>query len=367
MRMTLFLTKSLTLHTWYEQGILERELAVYRSLQSLGVDITIVSYGGREEHEFAEQLQGMRLLTNWINWHDRRYEHRLHQLHGLHFWKTDVLKTNQMIGAEVAVRASRFWKTPLLLRMGYLWSYNAQQAHPDKPQYLKQVNQIETEAIEHASHIVVTTDDIRQRILERQPEVEPKITRIPNYVDTATFRPMEKEKVYDLVYVGRIAKEKNLQALLQAVDRAGVTIAMIGDGDVRESLQTEFQHMGKRVQWLGRIPNTQLPQYINRARIYILSSFYEGHPKALIEAMACGVPVIGTNIYGIQQVVQHEHNGYLSKTDTESLQHAIETLLDNPPLMQLLGENARRFVVEQYALDKIAQKEFDLLRQLSDN
>lgn len=365
MRLTLFLTKSLTLRQWHEQGILNRELAIYRALQAMGVQITIVSYGGRDEHDFDDQLSGMNLLTNWIHWNDRRYEHRLHQLHGLHFRSTDVLKTNQMIGAEIAVRTSRFWKKPLLLRMGYLWSYNAQQAHPDKPQYLKQVNQIETEAINHASHIVVTTEDIRQRIIERQPTVEHKITRIPNYVDTETFRRLDEPKAYDLVYVGRIAKEKNLQALLQAVDRAGVTIAMIGDGDMRESLEAEFQHMGERVMWLGRIPNTDLPKYINRARVYVLSSFYEGHPKALIEAMACGVPVIGTAIYGIQQVIEHGQNGYLCDTDADSLQQAIKTVLANPELMSALGENARKFVIENYALDKIAQIEFDLLRQIS--
>jgi glycosyltransferase involved in cell wall biosynthesis len=251
--------------------------------------------------------------------------------------------------------------------MGYLWSYNAKQAHPDKPKYLQQVEQIETEAIRHASHIVVTTEDIRQRIVDRQPQVADKITRIPNYVDTDVFRPMDEPKQYDLVYVGRIAKEKNLQALLQAVDRVGLTIAMIGDGDMRETLQQEFQHMGERVMWLGRIPNTELATYINRARAYVLSSFYEGHPKALIEAMACGVPVIGTNIYGIQQVIQHGENGYLCDTAADGLQSAIETVLANDAFMHTLAENARQYVVEHYALDKIAKVEYNILRQLSLN
>jgi len=367
MRLTLFLTQSLTLRKWYEQGIFDREIAIYRKLQEMGVTIQIVSYGGRDEQDFASRLPDMRILTNWLNWSPKRYENRLHQLHGLHLWRTDLIKTNQMIGADIVLRASRAWRKPLLLRMGYMWSYNAQRANPDKPTYLKNVDRIERDAFDHATKIIVTTDDIRTLILEKSPDVQDKITVLPNYVDTDTFRPMDESKTYDLIYVGRLAKEKNLDALLQAVDRAGVSIAMIGDGDQKDHLQATFGDLDGRIHWLGRIPNTELPTYINRARAYVLCSFYEGHPKALIEAMGCGVPVLGTTIRGIQQVITHGDNGYLCGLTADELQAGIQDLLGQPDLTAQLGKRGHDFVESHYSLDTIAQTEYNLYKAVIQN
>ena len=364
MRLTLFLTHSLSLRTWYEQGTLDRELVIYRKLQDMGVHISIVSYGGRDELEFCSQVPDIRILCNWIGWSDKRYTHRLHQLHGLRLWGSDVFKTNQMIGADVAVRASKLWKKPLVVRMGYLWSYNANQAHPDKPRYLRRVDKIETLALEHAKQVIVTTEDIRGQILESMPHIGDKIQIIPNYVDTEVFRPIDGEKLYDLVYVGRIAKEKNLDALLGAVDRAGASILMIGEGDLSDELQAKWGDLDGRIQWKGKVSNTKLPEYINQAKVYVLSSFYEGHPKALIEAMACRMPIIGTRIRGIQQVIEHEVNGYLCETDEASLTEAIQTVLAQPELMDTMSKNAYDFAVEHYSLDRIAQKEFAMLRRV---
>jgi glycosyltransferase involved in cell wall biosynthesis len=111
------------------------------------------------------------------------------------------------------------------------------------------------------------------------------------------------------------------------------------------------------------VPNSELPGYLNRAGLFILPSFYEGHPKALIEAMACGLPVIGADSPGIRELIRHGETGYLCGTEPESIREAIQDLLDSPTLSAQMGHHARQFVIENYSLDRIAELELALLKE----
>ncbi len=365
MRLTLFLTHSLSLRTWDEQGTFDRELAIYRKLRDKGVAINIVSYGGREEYEFASKIPDMRILCNWVGWTEKRYTQRLHQLHGLRLWRSDVFKTNQLNGSQVAVRASRLWKRPLVVRFGFLWSAFAEQNHAIESDWVQRIHRIQNEAFQHASRVVMTSPLMLDDVRRFAPTIDSKVTIIPNYVDTDLFRPIDQPKTYDLVFVGRVAEQKNLHSLLTAIRNTSYTLAIVGDGDLREPLQREFNDLSEQIFWLGRVPHVELPKLINQGRVFILPSHYEGHPKSLIEAMACGVPVIGTRVRGIKQVIEHGMNGILSETDATSLYQAIESTLSKPDLMTEIGRNARHFALDNYSLDQIAQTEYDMLRSVT--
>lgn len=364
MRLTLFLTQSLSLRTWYEQGTFDRELAIYRKLQDKGVHISIVSYGDRAEFELSSQIPDMQILCNWVGWSDKRYTQRLHQLHGFRLWQSDLYKTNQLNGAQVAVRASKFWKRPLVVRFGYLWSAFAEQNHAPDSEWVQRIHSIQNEAFDHANRVVMTSplmlDDVRQVA----PTIDEKVTIIPNYVDTDLFRPLETSKDYDLVFVGRVTQQKNLRNLFSAIRGTSYTLAIVGDGDLSDVLRDEFSDLDEQVDWLGRVPHSDLPELINRGRVFILPSLYEGHPKSLIEGMACGVPIIGTRVRGIKQVIVHEHNGYLCEPDTDSLRDAIQRILAQPQLMQTMAQQARRYALEYYSLAQIADYEYHMLRDI---
>lgn len=99
--------------------------------------------------------------------------------------------------------------------------------------------------------------------------------------------------------------------------------------------------------------------------MFILPSHYEGHPKTLIEAMACGKATIGGRSPGIREIIQHEKNGWLCETDPDSIRAAIQHLVQHPELRDVLGKNARQFAVENYALDPLAEREYRLLLKAS--
>ena len=120
-------------------------------------------------------------------------------------------------------------------------------------------------------------------------------------------------------------------------------------------------HLDGRIHWLGRLKNEELPAIMNQSRAFVLCSFIEGQPRVLIEAMACGMPIIGSNVRGIRSVIQHNVTGYLCDTDTENIAAAIRTVLSKPELMRKLGANARQYALEHYALEQQVRREYELL------
>ena len=142
---------------------------------------------------------------------------------------------------------------------------------------------------------------------------------------------------------------------------------MIGDGNLRKKIDEYIRHHGIKANMLGSIPNSKLSKIINRYPVYILPSFYEGNPKTLLEAMACGTAVIGTNVEGIREIIKNNENGLLCGTDTSSIRESINMLMQDEELRNKLGRNARRFIMENCSLERIVDKEFDLYIQMVSN
>ncbi len=364
LRLVLFFTRGVSLDVWHQVGMFEREAALYRRLQDGGVKVSFVTYGGAGELRYQERLPGIKILCNRWQWAPDKYERWLPFLHGPWLWRSHVIKTNQTYGADVALRAARRWGKPLIARCGYMWSEFIARAEGDESPSAKYARQVEAAIFSAAHQVVVTTLAMAADITARVPAAADRIRVIPNYVDTATFRPLGVEPDFDLLFVGRLAPQKNLAALLEAIRPLSIRLTVIGRGESGDPLRQEFGDMEGRVRWMGNIPNTELPSYLNRARLFVLPSFYEGHPKAMIEAMACGRPVIGANVTGIREVISHGKSGWLCGTDAVSIRNAIQELLGQPELRAGLGQKARSFVLEHLTLERVAEMELDLLRTL---
>jgi len=96
----------------------------------------------------------------------------------------------------------------------------------------------------------------------------------------------------------------------------------------------------------------------------VICSRYEGNPKTLLEAMACGCAVIGTNVPGIREVIQHEKSGLLVEESVESLRSTILRLMGNEGLRIRLGEEARRQIIEENSLEAAIQQELKVYQEL---
>ncbi len=344
--------------------MLEREIAIYKRLLRRGFEVSFVTYGNEADLAYSDKMDGIRVLCNQTGLSPEVYENALCSLHRDSLESCHVIKTNQIYGADLALSASQVFKKPLVARCGYMWSQNAAREHGPNSEAAIHAREVEEKVFRGASRVVVTTPAMRDDVVQRIPDAASKLAVIPNYVDTDVFRPYsEVRDETALIFVGRIAPEKNLSALLEAIQPLQVRLVLIGEGKIRPELQRRFASLNGRISWEGNVPNPELPGYLNRAGLFILPSFYEGHPKALIEAMACGLPVIGADSPGIRELIRHGETGYSCGCDPASIREAIQELLARPTMRARVGRNARQYVRENYSLDRIAELEVALLKE----
>lgn len=363
--LVLFFTRGVSLRTWALTGMLDREIAIYRRLIEKGAEVSFVTYGGPSDLDYADRLGKIRILCNVSSEPLERYEEKLAALHCEALASADVIKTNQSYGAQTALRVARHLDVPLVARCGYLWSANAAREYGTDSDQAWEARRTEEEVFSAAEAVVVTTSSMKNDIAGRLPEVAGKINVIPNYVDTTLFCPMPVEPTPNSVlFIGRIALEKNIDLLLEALSSLPATLRIIGEGRLRPKLQDRFSHLDDRVTWEGAVPNTELPQYINEATAFVLPSRYEGHPKALLEAMACQSAVVGGDSPGIREIITHGENGLLCELKPFSLRDTIRHLITDLELRRRLGAQARRYVLDRYSLEKIAKKEWELFCRL---
>jgi len=365
MHVVLFFTKGNSLKNWERTGMFDREVALYRRLQEKGCKISFVSYGGASELEYKKRIPGFNILCN--KWHlpPNLYQNLIPFLHAGILCKADMFKTNQTLGADIALRAARIWNKPLIARCGYMLSDFLKIEEGEFSENTNAARDLEISVFNAADRIIVTTKTMAADLIQRVPQATTRTTIIPNYVETERFFPYKNSNSsYDVIFIGRIAAQKNLDALLAAVRALSLRTAIIGDGPLKEEFEQKYASPDNKISFLGNIPNYDLPLYLNEARLFILPSMYEGHPKTLLEAMACGLPVIGANSPGIREVITPGENGWLCETDAESIKNAISYLLANPELCNMLGKNARKYALDTVSLDRIIKMEIDVYRSI---
>jgi glycosyltransferase involved in cell wall biosynthesis len=214
-------------------------------------------------------------------------------------------------------------------------------------------------SLAHYRRTIVFSDIQRQVLVELGVPANHVIT-IANGVDIDKFSPGLSEVKRELgaerlfVYQGRISPEKNVEALLKAWKQAQMgeraKLAILGDGPLASTLKP-FYGAEHGIEWLGYVADEERRIEILRAAdVFVLPSLIEGLSLSLLEAMACGLAVVATDVGADGEVL--EGAGIVlsaSKTATE-LTTLLPLLRDQPEFTRLLGVKARQRVLERYTL-----------------
>lgn len=360
MKLALFFTEAVSLKVWDEGGMLSREVKPYIRLGEFFDKIYFITYG-IDDKKYAGILgENIIILPKKINIPNRIYSFLIPFLYRKELKSCDYFKTNQMLGSWSAVLAKWFFKKKLIVRCGYQLSLSPQNWNMG---FFKMAvaRAIESVSYKNADKIILTTADAKEYVAKQYYINHGKIFVLPNNVDTDLFKPATVEKKpRSLLFIGRIEKEKNLESLIRALAGLESELDIIGGGSQAGSIKKLAEELKVKVNFLGRIPNDNLPAIINNHEIFILPSLYEGNPKVLLEAMACGVPVVGTNVRGINTIVKHGENGFLSEVSPESIRQAVVGLQNDANLRKILGDSARRYVEESCSLNKLVNDEIKI-------
>jgi len=176
----------------------------------------------------------------------------------------------------------------------------------------------------------------------------------------------------NIVFVGHLEAIKGVHVLIKAAETLheigfSCNLYVIGAGKLEKLLKKYIEKRGLSgiIHFLGPLSNRQALSIVKAADVFVLPSYWETFPTALLEAMACGKPVIATNVGGIPEIIKDRHNGMLvPKGDHLALANAILFLFKEPAYAKRLGEEAKRTIEKRFSLDVMLHKYIHLLKVL---
>ncbi|MBI2859751.1 MAG: glycosyltransferase [Chloroflexi bacterium] len=237
----------------------------------------------------------------------------------------------------------------------------------------------------HAADRVLALTDTERNLISRLFGVSlDRLSVVPGGVDTTIFRPQSRLGSRGrlclppgdgvLLYVGRIEPLKGIDVLIEAISllpEAGrPQCLVVGGNTADEGEAAELRDLaarlgaGDKLKFIGPVDHERLPDYYNAADVTVVPSRYESFGLVALESLACGTPVVATDVGGLPAVVRHGENGYLVPMgDLSGFGSAISRVLSDRALRRRLSkagpETARKF-----AWPSVADGVLDLYRQL---
>lgn len=205
--------------------------------------------------------------------------------------------------------------------------------------------------------------------------IEEKLQVVPNAVNIEVFKrvqPHQTKGKFRVLTIRRLVPEKRVEDLLQAFSefqksKKDVSLLIIGDGPERSRLEdlTRSLQIADVVEFHGFVPNAELIRYYNLANVYVLSSIQEGLSLSLLEAMACELPIISTNIAGNPEVIVHKKNGFLvSPKKPSDIVKGLEFFYNNREKIAEYGKASREVVQEKFTSNTVAQSILNLYKEI---
>jgi glycosyltransferase involved in cell wall biosynthesis len=245
--------------------------------------------------------------------------------------------------------------------------------------------------LRRADAFVAVSSDIQNELIRQGVRPSRKIHRIPNSVDNFLFRPVspsEKMEIREklgipgktmlVIYTGRLVSYKGLPMLLRVWKRTrekhpDAVLALVGGGSMDiHNCETELReyvragNFQESVFFAGEVRNVHA--YLQASDIFVFPTEKEAFGVSLIEAMACGLPVIATSVGGLKDILEHGKNGWVVRAgDEDDLHQALHLMLSDPVLAESLGQAARQTVQERYSAQRVTRAYVDLFKKLLAN
>lgn len=381
----LLFTISVSLEKWVESGLFFREKRIYEEHLKLGHFDKIIwfTYGVNDkkiydillEKELIDNRIQIVPMPTWIKcpYKDQIYSVLLPFIQKEYCQQINIIKTNQMGGAWTAYFIAKKYKCKFLLRTGYTYSSILRDKYmQSNGKRIKKFRQkllydyyrmIEKRLYRKCDYATVSSVHDKEYLEKEYRLLKGKITVLTNFVDCELFKPLFVNKKDRFVFVGRLSEEKNIFNIINGVNSAGFGIDVYGKGELKQKLINYVNQNNFDVQFKGVVENAELPKVLNKYKYFILCSRYEGMPKTLLEAMACGIVCIGSNVIGINEVICDKQNGFLtSGIDANSIKECISQVVQYKH-KELISSNAREYIVHNHSLEVIVERENELLSQ----
>jgi glycosyltransferase involved in cell wall biosynthesis len=226
-------------------------------------------------------------------------------------------------------------------------------------------------AIRFADQLVFLTreslEGVHQKIKTKRLEMKAVI--IPNGLDTSLYSPAPARDINSIAVIGmqsRLQPIKDHPVLLKAfallkaaIPRHRLYLRIAGDGETLNDLKVLTLKLGiqNEVEFCGMLNENDLIGFMQSLDIYVHATFGETMSNSIMQAMACGLPVVASNVWGVSNMIRNDVNGLLYVSgDATELCDKLCGLVRDDSLRKRLSDEARKYAVEQYSLPRLFQK-----------
>ncbi|MBX9879797.1 MAG: glycosyltransferase family 4 protein [Candidatus Obscuribacterales bacterium] len=296
----------------------------------------------------------------------------------------DVVDTPELLAEGLVPSVTK--AVPMLVRLYTPHSkFIAEKLHNVSPNFDHQfVAMLERMAMISADVITSPSEDLADFVAEDMHYPRERITIVRNPIDPNKFSPegpksLASDGKLTVLFVGRLEERKGIGDLVNAIPKviekfSNVRFVIIGDDtnnakgqrSVLAELQDSLRAHGctQHVQFINRVPLAELPSYYRSADISIVPSVYDNSPYTCLEAMSCGLPVIGTSGGGTKEyIVAGESGIIIPPRDPDAIAASLLKLLQDENERRRLAVNARKRVLDEFQRKEIAAKTVALYEQ----
>ncbi len=239
--------------------------------------------------------------------------------------------------------------------------------------------------LKHANAFIAISSEVTEELVNHG--ISPSLIRtIPNSVDTSRFCPVGDREKHELrrklrlspkdkvvTFTGRLVSYKGLPLLLrvwQEIQRKhdDARLLLVGSGGLDiHNCEAELKEyvnangLSENVRFMGSVRNVH--EYLQASDIFVFPTENEAFGISLIEAMACGLPVISTSVGGVRDILEHRKNGLVVEVNHfQQLYDALDTLMTDTALSTCLGQAARQVTREKYSAEIVTRQYVELFR-----
>jgi glycosyltransferase involved in cell wall biosynthesis len=264
----------------------------------------------------------------------------------------DLVHVQSLVAGMPALISKKLWRIPYVV-----WGQGSDVYFPKG--YIQLTNKM---IMKNAGSAIALTKDMKRAM---QDIYARDIAIVPNGINMADLsdeprRRNEEDHGKRVLYVGRLSPVKGVQYLIRAMKQVHDTIPdakliIIGHGRERKMLETLSKELGiqKHVQFSGEVPHEKVLSFMQQADVFVLPSLSEGFPMVIVEALACGLPVVASRVGGMPEIITNDTNGYLVEAkDAEALAEKILVLLQDEKLRKKISDNNKE-LVKKYTWENV--------------
>jgi glycosyltransferase involved in cell wall biosynthesis len=223
--------------------------------------------------------------------------------------------------------------------------------------------------VEGSDGLIAVSEEIRKNLIDDYGVSPEKVCMAGNGVDTVHFSPSERSPIgmasrINLLWVGKFTGRKGEMDLISACHmlrgkEVDFRLKMVGDGSECEKANQYITdlNLNEYIEVITYIPNHKMAELYRQAHVFVFPSVWEGMPKVILEAMACGCPVVATDIPGCRELVMDGKSGFLVPVGRpDRLRDALQSLYENKGLLDEMGRRSRRIIEKDYTWDAVAHR-----------